>query len=355
MPRILIDARSLADSQSGGVNRVAKLWILNQIKDVDHNHCFCLTTGLKPSIEVINFCKNHNLNYLHLKIPNKLWTFLCYFNFSSLILSAENKLKSQIDLLLLPNLAYTGPIYRPYHILVHDLSFIIEPHWFNLRRRLWHKFINANLRIKHAHKIYCVSNQTKSDVIKLLNVANSKCQLFQFDPKIKTLQNKNCKATIQENTTCEVNDIKPYWIPVTATRIALMLGGSNPRKNIITALKAIAEFNIKNPKHFLTPVVLGGKVKFSFSERNISYVQAPNYLSDKELIWLYQNSSVLLYPSWYEGFGLPLHEANQFNLPIISSTTGALTETAPPNTILCNPTKIHEWIGGLEILIKPII
>ena len=141
----------------------------------------------------------------------------------------------------------------------------------------------------------------------------------------------------------------PNWLPATASRIALMLGGSDPRKNIKVALKAIAEFNIKHPKKYLTPVILGGKVKFYFGEHNISYIQAPGFINDEELTWLYQNSSVLLYPSWYEGFGLPLHEAQQFITPIIASTAGALTETAPPGTILCHPAKINEWIGGLQI------
>ncbi len=339
MPRILIDARALADSTSGGVNRVAKLWILDQIKDANPKDCHCVTTGSKPSVEVADFCAKNNLNYLHIKIPNKLWTILCYFNFTSLILIAEKKLKSPIDLLLLPNLAYTGALYRPYRILVHDLSFIIEPHWFNLRRRLWHKFVNAQERIKNADQIDCVSNQTKSDTIKLLNIPNDQCKIFQFDPKIEATYDVR-RATF---------DAIPDWFPKSTTRFVLLLGGSDPRKNIKTALKAISFYNIQNPQNHLVPVVLGGQVKYNLNELNISCIQAPGFINDAELIWLYQKSTVLLYPSWYEGFGLPLHEASQFNTPIIASSAGALSETAPPNTILCHPAKIHEWVGALEI------
>ncbi len=339
MPRILIDARAIADSKCGGINRVAKLWILDQTKNFSPSDCTCVTTGLKPSTEVKRFCDENNFNYLHLKVPNKLWTLFCHLNIFSLILSAEKKLKTPIDLFLLPNIAYTGALYRPYHVLVHDLSFIIEPKWFNLRRRLWHKYVNANRRIKNADQIHCVSHQTKSDVVKLLEVDENKCKIFEFEPKLE--------ATWDERR--GTSDVKPDWLPATASRIALMLGGSDPRKNIKIALKAIAEFNIKKPQNYLTPVILGSKVKFYFGEHNISYIQAPGFVSDEELIWLYQNSSVLLYPSWYEGFGLPLHEAHQFNIPIIASTGGALSETAPTNTILCNPGKVSEWVGGLQI------
>jgi glycosyltransferase involved in cell wall biosynthesis len=335
MPRILIDARAIADCTSGGINRVAKLWILDQTKNYNPDDCHCITTGINPSQAVQQFCQDNNFNYLHIKVPNKLWTLFCHLNIFSIILSAEKKLKARIDLLLLPNIAYTGALYQPYHILVHDLSFLIEPKWFSIRMRLWHKFIEAKRRIKNANQIHCVSNQTKSDVIKLLDTPEAKCKIFSFNPQFPVPSPQP--------------PAPPAWLPKTASRFILLLGGSNPRKNIRIALKAIQSFNLKNPQSYLTPVVLGKSVKFHFGEHKISYIQTPGYLSDDELVWLYQNATALLYPSWYEGFGLPLHEAKQFNKPIISSTSGALTETAPLDAILCNPAKINEWICALQI------
>lgn len=334
MPRILIDARALADSTCGGINRVAKLWILDQTKNFNPSDCICVTTGTKPSTTVRHFCDTNNFNYLHIKIPNKLWTLFCHLNIFSLILTAEKKLKTPVDLLLLPNIAYTGTLYRPYHILVHDLSFLIDSNWFNFKRRLWHKFIQAKRRIKNADQIHCVSNQTKSDCIRLLDIPETKCHIFNFNPKLSPISYPL--------------SAKPAWLPPTAVRFVLLLGGSDPRKNIKTALKAIANHNIQNPQNYLTPVVLGGRVAFRSDELNVARIQAPGFVSDEALVWLYQNAAVLLYPSWYEGFGLPLHEAKQFNTPIIASTAGALTETAPPDTILCHPAKVHEWLGALE-------
>lgn len=334
MPRILIDARAIADCKSGGINRVAKLWITDQMRPYPESDCYCITTGIKSSQTVRNFCDQHNFNYLHIKVPNKIWTLFCHLNISSIVLTAEKKLKKPIDLLLLPNLAYTGALYRPYHILVHDLSFLIEPEWFNFKKRFWHKFVHATRRIQNADKIHCVSNQTKSDVCKLLNLPDNQCKIFNFDPNFPV-------PTSQSQA-------RPVWLPKTTMRFVLMLGGSDPRKNIKTALKAISYFNLQNPQQYLTPVVLGGKVSFRSEELNIAYIQAPGFVSDKELIWLYQNATTLLYPSWYEGFGLPLHEAAQFNIPIIVSTTGALSETAPHGTIFCHPAKINEWLGALE-------
>ncbi|MFZ6015298.1 MAG: glycosyltransferase [Patescibacteria group bacterium] len=356
MPNILIDARAIADCKSGGINRVARLWIIEQTKSYSPQNCHCITTGLKPSEEVRRFCDQNDFNYIHLTIPNKIWTFFCRLNLASLILSAEHKLKQPVDLLLLPNIAYTGALYRPYHILVHDLSFIIEPKWFSFKRRLWHKYIDAPRRIANADEIHCVSNQTKSDVKRLLSIDDAKCHIFHFDPKLEVrspgfevrseIRNTPAPRSFSEGGKYE---IRPSWLPSTAKRFILLLGGSDPRKNIIVALKAIAEFNIRHPQKYLTPLVLGGKVNFPAGHK-IACVQAPGFIKDDVLYWLYQNAAALLYPSWYEGFGLPLHEAHQFNTPVIASTAGALPETAPPNTIFCHPAKIHEWIQTLELI-----
>jgi glycosyltransferase involved in cell wall biosynthesis len=64
-----------------------------------------------------------------------------------------------------------------------------------------------------------------------------------------------------------------------------------------------------------------------------------------------KHASVFLYPSWYEGFGLPLHEAARFGTPCIASTAGALPETAPEGTHFAPPGKPHLWKKALEMVL----
>ena len=361
MGRILIDARALTDNKSGGVGRAARYWIKptchlerNAVKSKDPDRpiepdpstssdyaqddrlkVILVTTGWQPSPTVREFCDQNGYQYLHLKIPNKLWTLLCFLKMASLSKSAEKKFGS-IDLVLLPNLGFVGNLHRPYQILIHDLSFIIEPHWFTLRRRWWHKLMPVKKLIEGAEKIDCVSKQTKNDVLRIFKLDETKINVIPA----------------MDFGLPDIQSIKPKWLSNSIQRFVLLLGGSDPRKNVYAALRAIEAFNIRHSTSPIIPIVLGGKVKCPLGQCPLAYVKAPDRVNDGELAYLYQNAKAVLYPSWYEGFGLPLHEAHQFKTPVIASTAGALPETAPPEIVFCHPAKPHEWLRALELVLK---
>ncbi len=373
MARILIDARALADEKSGGVGRAARYWITFNIehstslpvilsevsprteskdlaRDVkpdpstslhsaqDDNskllEVVCVTTGLKPSPAVQEFCEANHFKYLHLRLPNKLWTALSLLRLISLSRAAEKRV-GKIDLILLPNLGFVGSLHRPYRLLIHDLSFLIEPHWFTLRRRWWHKLMPIKKLIEGVDKLDCVSEQTRQDALRI----------FKLD------ENKTSVIPPMDFGLPDIEAVRPSWLPNSIQRFVLLLGGADPRKNIHTALRAIALYNVEHSTSPLVPIVLGGQVKCKRNQCPLSHVRAPNHVSDPELKYLYQNAATILYPSWYEGFGLPLHEAYHLGTPIIASTAGALPETAPPKTIFCHPAKPHEWLMALELIL----
>jgi glycosyltransferase involved in cell wall biosynthesis len=76
------------------------------------------------------------------------------------------------------------------------------------------------------------------------------------------------------------------------------------------------------------------------------------FQSRAQLQTLYAQASCVAYPSWYEGFGIPLHEASVYGTPCISSTAGALPETAPPGTLFAPPQKPHLWVEALELVLQ---
>lgn len=332
MPTILIDARSIADTKGGGVSRAASYW-LSDITSRQAARYVCVTTGRRPSAKVQNFCTKHNFEYHHFKIPNKLWTLLTLFNLTSLQRYGLKKL-GEIDAILLPNIGFTGPLTVPYYLLLHDCSFAIEPRWFKWKMRLWHRLLPVNKLIKKAERLYCVSEQTQKDARRLYNLK----------PEILFL------ASPMKHSLNESNPKKPAWLPATTERFVLLLGGSDPRKNIYTALKAVSLYNIHQPDRSLIPVVLGDKPHNLFGDCPLPSVIAPHHITDDELIYLYKHAQALLYPSWYEGYGLPLQEIQFYNKPCIASTAGALPETAPPGTIFCHPAKPHEWLMALNLL-----
>jgi len=355
MARILIDARSLADATGGGIPRVARIWIkqqtteTNDVKRITNNddplgqktwdagratpdEFACVTTGMKPSAIVKDFCEQNNLKYLHLRIPNKLWTLGCLLGIASLTRSAERRI-GKIDKVLLPNLGFTGKLYRPYDLLLHDLSFLLEPRWFSWKRRLWHKLMPVKRLIRQADHLDCVSERTRRDAIRLCGADANRTSRFVFDPTLP-----------------ETEAQRPAWLSPNVNRFILMLGGSDARKNTGTALAAISAYNFTNPEKYLVPVVLGAKKCPTHGQTSLPCIVNKNTVTDNELAYLYKHAAALLYPSWYEGFGLPLHEARAFGTPCVASTAGALPETAPPDTLFCNPAKPHEWLAAIELI-----
>ena len=357
MPRILIDARAIADPNAGGVGRVARLWILEIVTgelDVtryplsvirtestaptDHgspitDHEFlCITTGLSPSATVKEFCDKLGVRYLHLRIPNKIWTLGCWLKIFALDRAAEKKV-GPIDRVFLPNLGFTGKLTRPYELLLHDVSFAIEPRWFTWRMRLWHRLLPIRKLITNAEKLHCVSQRTSDDTVRLYGVRDDKCEVFKFDAALPA-----------------ASPIRPSWLPQSALRYVLLMGGADPRKNVETALCAITEFNFKHPDQSLVPIVLGGHGKGNCPKGG-PCVRPPAKVTDAELHFLYANALAFLYPSWYEGYGLPLHEAKSHQTPCVASTAGALPETTPQGTIFCHPAKPHEWLAALELIV----
>lgn len=327
MARTLIDARCLADIKSGGVARAARIWIKRKIQESPRDEFFCFTTGLKRSAVVIDFCKENGLAYEHRRIPNKLWTLLCFLKIMSLDALYE-KADRRIDSILLPNIGFTGRLKKPYTLLIHDLSFLIEPRWFNWRRRLWHKALPLKGLIGKAEKLDCVSLQTKNDALRLFRIDGDRCSVISPMDQALSATRQQKPARLQEGD-----------------NFILLLGESDSRKNLRTALRAVDSFNASRTTDKIKAVIVGGRHERIDGNR----IHLPR-VTDDELQYLYAHAKALLYPSWYEGFGLPLHEAHRFDTPIIASTAGALPETAPPRTVFCHPAKPHEWLMALENL-----
>lgn len=123
----------------------------------------------------------------------------------------------------------------------------------------------------------------------------------------------------------------------------LNVGTIEPRKNIRRLLQAYAKLRAEQPDTY--PLVLAGKkgwlendIERFISELGLSkHVHILGYVSDDELHWLYQNCFCLVYPSLFEGFGLPVLEAMTCGAPVITSNVTSLPEVAGKAAVLINP------------------
>ena len=291
---ILFDGRPLADVNSGGVKRVTE-GLLQALKQQGVPITSATTGAIKP-----------NGSDVHTAIPNKivsLWLFLRLKSFEQLF-------SQKIDRLFFPNIGWIGKPKIPYALVVHDVSFLIEPAWFSWKSRLWHASIDARRQIKQAQVIFSVSETTKRDLTNILGIPQERIHVIPMGINLSSTHRKD--RLIHH----------PYL---------LALGGGNRRKNTSLAKSIAVNMGL--------PLILIGEEPWM-------------HPTDEELNSLYASATAFLYPSWYEGFGLPLHEAARFGTPCIASTAGALPETAPSGTIFASPAKPHHWIQAVKSIQK---
>ncbi len=359
--RVLIDARPTIGL--GGVSRVAQALIAAYAERFPQTELILATTGWKtPQLD--SGFKKTNCRRVHLQIPNKLWSLNCMLGMTSLDSAVEKRL-GKIDAVFLPNLGFVSRLKQPYTLLLHDLSFLIEPRWFSRKMCLWHHAVHAKQLIKNAAHLLSVSETTKQDTIRLLKIPAEKISVIPLGSTLKT-------SIKQKNPSCFPKSARDFGASARSPichlehnatdlsapsdsaqdnilkenlpdRYVLLLGGDDPRKNAATGFEAVRLLKKDPLWHDLTVIIVSSK-QIHFQESWIQQITKP---SDQELASLYQRAAIFLYPSWYEGYGLPLHEAAHYGTPRIASTAGALPETAPPGTIFADPTKPHHWAEAL--------
>ena len=133
----------------------------------------------------------------------------------------------------------------------------------------------------------------------------------------------------------------------------LNVGTIEPRKNQRRLVEAYASY-LKLGGKPMPLVLAGGKgwlmedFKKHLTELGIdTHIIMTGYVTDDELIWLYRNCYANLYPSLFEGFGLPVLEGMQFGAPTITSTSSSIPEVAGNNAILLDPENSEEWTQSM--------
>lgn len=136
----------------------------------------------------------------------------------------------------------------------------------------------------------------------------------------------------------------------------LSVGTIEPRKNQAFLLEAYNSYRGKGGAAF--PLVLAGGKGWMMEDFDNHIKSSPwssdihllGYVSDTELDWLYRNCLINLYPSHYEGFGLPVLEGMGLGAPVISSDSTSLPEIVGEAGISLDPNDLQAWVGAMEVL-----
>lgn len=224
-------------------------------------------------------------------------------------------------------------------VSIHDLIFLHEPQNYSwIDRQIYKsKFKSA---VNRANIVIAASEQTKRDIIHFYGTDPNKIEVIYQD----------CDHAFNEIYPDEVKAAvtNKYKLP---GQFILSVGTLEKRKNHISLLKAFQQAKLEN----ISLVLVGKKgdayrdiidfIGLNQLQKCVTIIKQVDYA---DLPCLYQLAHVFVYPSLFEGFGIPVLEALKSRVPVVTSNTSSLPEVAGNAAILVNPTNIDEIKIALE-------
>lgn len=224
--------------------------------------------------------------------------------------------------------------------VVHDVIHKVHKEYYPLSYRAYLDFFLPR-SLKKSDKIITVSEYSKQDIIQYYGIPDDK--IFVVPANIATnFRLLDCETIRQQE---EINN--KYNLP---KKFILFVGSIEKRKNIVSIIK-IAE-QIYN-KGVDLPLILIGKQGYGFKEckkfidSGYRYVRYIDFVDDNDLIFIYNKALAFVFPSLYEGFGIPPVEAMQCGTPVIASNTSSLPEVISDGGILLEPNDISGFVNEI--------
>jgi glycosyltransferase involved in cell wall biosynthesis len=229
----------------------------------------------------------------------------------------------------------------PSLVMIHDISFVSFPQGFKTHERLFYAGVIKAIA-QQARHILTVSEFSKQDLI----------ERWHLPPEKITV-------TYEAVEDC----FRPADHPTAPTLSApylLYVGNLHPRKNLVRLLQAFVQ--LKQAHRIPHRLKIVGQKAWLFGEIFETVrrhcleqdVDFTGYVSQEELIQLYQQATVTAYPSLFEGFGFPVLEAMACGSPVVTSATTSIPEVAGDAAILVDPHSSEAIAEGLrQVLLSP--
>ncbi len=335
--RIAIDARALEKNMTGIGRYLFDL--LNGIPQIDNKNEYVLFSTVALNGIDQNFYNNIILKSLnnYKKLFSPFWLNYVLGNYL---------LYNKFDLFFSPN--NLCPLNKSLKlkkiITIHDVMFKIDKSYYSYYYR---NYLNLLLSraIAEADKVITISECSKIDIMKYYRISENKIKV------IHRAADSKFKPRIIEDKLEQKIRLK-YKI---SGKFVLYVGLIENRKNILGILK-IADLFIE--ENIDLKFVLIGKPGYGFNnikseiekrQKNVIYL---NYISDEDLPLLYNLAKIFIFPSLYEGFGLPVLESMQSGIPVITSNTSSLPEIVQDFGIMHDPDDIDGFSQSIKSLLR---
>jgi len=243
---------------------------------------------------------------------------------------------------------YTAPLGRlaPLVVTVHDVSFIEHPEFFPAARRLQLRSTVADT-VKRAARVLAPSEFSRQSILRHYNLSSERVVVVPnaVSPGFRPISREQAVAAVGS----KYGIARPYL---------LMVGDLQPRKNQLGLVRAFAALLRERPgmPHCL---VLVGKEN-GYAERVRAEatrlgvrgrVHFTGFVPDEDLVVLYAGCEIFAFPSFYEGFGIPILEAMACGRAVACSNTSAMPEVADGAAILFDPRSEADMVRALRDLL----
>jgi len=328
--KIGIEGRTLQGNRYGVARYLTNL--LANLTQIDQHNEYLVY--LSDEIEPLGFDRsNLDFKIIHMR-PGILWRHLRL----ALTMRADG-----VGLHFSPS--YMLPLVKvcPSIVVVHDITFKVHPEWFSQDRRFLFDGIFWR-EVRRAERIVTVSEHSKKDIVKCLKVDPGRVVVIQeaADEAFRPVDDEEKLRGSREKFGLSEGFI-------------LTVGAIHTRRNLARLIEACSRAGdifgidpmlliVGTPAPFSPPVDIGGTAKRWGIQERVIHV---TYISEEDLLLLYNACGLFAYPSLYEGFGLPVIEAMACGTPVACSNTTSIPEVAGQAVIYFDPENVGEMADAI--------
>ncbi|MFA6594550.1 MAG: glycosyltransferase family 1 protein [Candidatus Buchananbacteria bacterium] len=327
--KIIFDGRCLMDAKYSGVSWYAHN-LSQRLRQLNGGHDWLLFANSSKPADLSDL--GYPTKIFH--YPNKLLNLFLGFTGRPQL----DKLCGGAAAFFAPNLNFISVSDSCRLIVaVHDLSFLVYPEFFTFKQRIWHKLILTSGVLNRADLIIADSENTKRDLIDLLRLPAEKIRVVYLGAG---------EEYRQEIPPEELEAIKErYDLP---EKFLLFVSSPEPRKNLLGVLRSLD----KLPEVNLVVAGAGGwknrqELRIIKNSGNVKMI---GYVPEADKPALYRLARALVYPSFYEGFGLPILEALASGCPVIAGNNSSQGEVLGDCGLLVDPYDINSIAEAMSEL-----
>ncbi len=243
-----------------------------------------------------------------------------------------------VDVLFIP--AHTVPVIHPRRtvVTIHGLEYEFSPESYSWYERFYMRFSIRN-SVRWATSVIAVSENTQRDLVRRYQVPAEKITVI-YEGVERIMDDGRWKL----ETESQENHLIPIFQHLSSPYF-LFIGRVEERNNVARIVEAFESF--KQKTGLPHKLLLAGKPGYGYEEiknkieksKYRDQIQELGYITEDKKWELLRGAETLLFPSLYEGFGLPILEAQQVGTPVITSTTASLPEIAGEGALLVDPVK----------------